>query len=60
MEAEIITVTCPPWSHRGGGRANIRSLASSDISTIVRKAFNRRLPVCYFGSVRNSLFLINS
>ena len=47
MEAEIITVTCPPWSHRGGGRADIRSLASSDISTIVRKAFNRRLPVCF-------------
>ena len=25
-----------------------------------QEAFNRRLPVCCFGSVRNSLFLINS
>ena len=35
MEAEIITVTCPPWSHSGGGKADIRSLVSSDISTII-------------------------
>ena len=25
-----------------------------------QEAFNRRLPVCCFGSVRNPLFLINS
>ena len=25
-----------------------------------QEAFNRRLPVCYFGSVMNPLFLINS
>ena len=25
-----------------------------------QEAFNRRLPVCCFGSVRNSLLLINS
>ena len=31
-----------------------------EVLSIVRKHFNRRLPVCCFGSVRNSLFLINS
>ena len=47
MEAEIITVTCPPWSHSGGGKADIRSLASSDISTIILFIF-LSLNVVYF------------
>ena len=30
------------------------------VLSLCQEAFNRRLPVCCFGSVRNSLFLINS
>ena len=44
----------PPPMHESGKWKWSRSVVSC------QEAFNRRLPVCCFGSVRNPLFLINS
>ena len=35
-------------------------LSSVMVKSLCQEAFNRRLPVCCFGSVRNPLVLINS
>ena len=52
MNIDILGISELKWT--GIGEFN------SDDHYICQEAFNKRLPVCCFGSVRNPLALINS